>query len=109
MADDRRQFYTSDNVRLELLPKPTFEKRRVEVEFYLEHFDTSVASEPFSAELGEAALSLAKRYGLSAGDSLNLAAAVRQGVEEFITSELPGRPLFRVAELSVISLRAIRF
>jgi predicted nucleic acid-binding protein len=108
MADDRRRFFTSDNVKLELLPKPTFEKRRVEVQFYQEHFDSTVTSEPFSAELGEAALALAKRYGLSAGDALNLAAAVRQGVEEFITSELPGKPLFRVAELSVVSLSAIR-
>lgn len=104
MAEEGRQFVTADNVRLELLPKPTFEKRRAEVEFYSEHFDSAVAIEPFSAELGQEALALAKRYGLAAGDALNLAAALRQGADEFITSELPGKPMFRVAGIRVVSL-----
>ena len=105
MADDRREFFTCDNVKLELLPKPIFEKRRVELEFYHEHFRSAVASEPFSAELGADAATLASKYGLSAGDALNIAAAVRQGVTEFVTSELPGKPIFRVAETRVVSLR----
>ncbi len=108
MADDRRQFFTSDNVKLELLPKPTFERRRVELEFYQTHFDSTVHSEPFSAELGAAALALARKYGLAAGDALNLAAAIRQGVEEFVTSELPGKPLFRVTEVTVTSIYSAR-
>src|SRR5438128_1859578 len=33
MADEQREFYTSDNVKLELLPKPAHEKRRMELEF----------------------------------------------------------------------------
>ena len=45
---------------------------------------------PACAELGQEAFALAKRYGLAAGDALNLAAAIRQGADEFITSELPG-------------------
>jgi len=106
MSDDQREFITSDNVKLELLPKAFFEKRRVEVEFYTEHFDSVGASEPFSRELGEAALSLGKRYGLSAGDALNIAAAIRQGAAEFVTSELPGKPIFRVAGIKVISIAA---
>ncbi len=104
MADDHRESFACDNVKLELLPKPTFEKRRVEIEFYNEHFKSTAGSEPFSQELGAAALALAKRYGLSAGDALNLAAAIRQGAEEFITSELPGKPVFRVAGIRVVSL-----
>ena len=106
IADDRREFITSDNVKLELLPKPTFEKRRVELEFYKEHFDSTVANEPFNRELGDSALALARRYGLSAGDALNIAAAIRQGVDEFVTSELPGKPIFRVAGIKVVSIYA---
>jgi hypothetical protein len=30
-----------------------------------------------------------------------------QGVKEFITSELPGKPLFRVKELTVTSLQSL--
>jgi predicted nucleic acid-binding protein len=108
MADDQREFFTCDNVKLELLPKPTFEKRRVEVEFYNEHFESAAATEPLSQELGHAALALAKKYGLSAGDALNLASAIRQGAEEFITSELPEKPIFRVTGIRVISLRSLQ-
>ena len=44
--------------------------------------------------------------GLAAGDALNLASAIRQGADEFITSELPGKPMFRVPGIKVISLQA---
>ena len=91
-----------------MLPKPVHEKRRIELEFYDEHFDSTIACEPFSPELGSAAFSLAKKYGLAAGDALNLAAAIRQGVEQFITSEVPGKPMFRVGEISVLSIHTLR-
>lgn len=109
MADEEREFLTAETVRLQLLPKPTFEKRRVEVEFYNEHFNSAAGIEPFSQPLGDAAFNLARKYGLSAGDALNLAAAIRQKAEEFITTESPGKPIFRVRELRVISLLASSF
>ena len=104
ITDEQRKFLSCENVRLELLPKPTFERRHTEVMFYTEFFDSVEAIEPFSRELGEAALALAKKYGLAAGDALNLASAIRQGAGEFITSELPGKPMFRVAGIKVKSL-----
>jgi len=106
VADESRDFLTSDAVKLELLPKPTFEKRRAELEYYNDHFKQA-ASEAFSAELGDAALTLAKKYGLAAMDALHLASAIRQGADEFITGELPGKPMFRVKELKVISLHSL--
>ena len=106
VADESRDFLTSDAVKLELLPKPTFEKRRAVLEYYNDHFKQA-ASEAFSAELGDAALTLAKKYGLAAMDALHLASAIRQGADEFITGELPGKPMFRVKELKVISLHSL--
>ena len=106
LTDSSRDFVTCENVRLELLPKPSFEKRHSEVEFYNEHFSAASASEPFSETLGKAALALAKKHGLAAGDALNLASAIRQGAGEFITTELPGKPMFRVGAIKVVSLRA---
>lgn len=106
MQDETREFVTCENVLLEVLPKPVFEKRRAEVDFYNNHFSEASAAEPFSAELGKSALSLAKKHGLAAGDALNLASAIRQGADEFITSELPGKPMFRVPGIKVISLHA---
>jgi predicted nucleic acid-binding protein len=107
MEDPGREFYTSYLVRLELLPKAIFRRQEAEVEFYRAHLDRVKAEEPLTAELGQEAFDLAKRYGLAAVDALHVAAAIRQGVEEFITSELPGKPLFRVKELTVTSLSSL--
>jgi predicted nucleic acid-binding protein len=104
MDDDGREFFTSQMVRLELLPKPVFEKRKHEVEFYNAHFADCQSSERLSEELGAEAEKLANRYGLAGPDALQIAAAIRQRVEEFYTSEKPGKPMFRVRELKVISL-----
>lgn len=106
MADENRQFLTSDAVKLELLPKPTFERHQTEIQFYNEHFKTAAPSEPFSAALWEEAFALAKKHGLAAMDSLHLASAIRQGAKEFITTELPGKPIFRVHGIKVLSLQA---
>jgi hypothetical protein len=107
MADEVREFLTCDNVKLETLPKPSFEKRQTEVQFYNDHFELAAVSEPFSEVLGDAAWTLAKKHGLAAGDAINLASAIRQGADEFITSELPGKPMFRVKEVKVISLHSL--
>ena len=107
MSDDAREFVTSQLVRLELRPKARFERRLIEVRFYESHFAEAVACEPLSEVLGNAAESLAARYGLSGADAVQVAAAIRQGAREFYTSERPGNPFFRVKELRVISLHAL--
>lgn len=104
LSDDARVFYSSQMVRLELLPKPRFEKRQKELDFYEAHFDEVKAFEPLSAVLGNEAEAIAARYGLAGPDALQIAAAIRQGVTEFVTSEKPGKPMFRVKELRVVSL-----
>ena len=104
IEDEAREFVSSDAVRLELLPKATFEKRRLELEFYREHFNATVAIERFSEELGNAAMALATKYGLAAMDAVHLASAIRQEASEFITSELPGKPMFRVQGIKITSL-----
>ena len=107
MADDARVFVTSQMVRLELLPKPRFEKRLREVQFYGHHFAEAAGCEPLSEELGREAERVGACYGLSGADALQVAAAIRQGAQEFYTTEKPGRPLFRVKELRVVSLHAL--
>jgi predicted nucleic acid-binding protein len=104
MEDPRRQFYTSQLVKLELLPKPAFFKQEAEIEFYQTHFRAAKGEEPLSRELGQKAAELARQHGLAAVDALHLAAAIRQGVDEFITAEKPGKPMFRVRSIAVKSL-----
>jgi len=103
MEDEQRQFVTSQMVKLELLPKPAFFRNDAETEFYQSHFDQATAAAPLN---GDAALDLAKRYGLAAADALNLQAAIDLEAAEFVTSELPGKPLFRVQEIRVTTLHA---
>lgn len=107
LSDDARDFYSSQMVRLELLPKPRFEKRHQELAFYQAHFDEVKAFEPLSPELGNEAEALAARYGMAGTDALQIAAAIRMEVAEFVTSEKPGKPMFRVKELRIVSLFTI--
>jgi predicted nucleic acid-binding protein len=102
--DDTREFFTSQMVRLELLPKARFEKRTRELAFYETHFVDCIGSESLSQELGVEAERLAARHGLAGPDALQVAAAIRLGAEEFYTSEKSGKPLFRVKEIRVVSL-----
>lgn len=104
LSDHTRQFFTSQMVRLEILPKARFGRQSHETNFYTAHLTEAAASEPLSEKLGQEAEELAARYGLSGPDALQLAAAIRQDVEEFYTTEKPGKPMFRVKELKIISL-----
>jgi predicted nucleic acid-binding protein len=107
LSDDSRRFVTSQLARLELLPKPRFEKRLREVAFYESFFAGATIVEPLSVELGREAEALAARYGLAGPDALQIAAALRHGVNEFYTTEKPAKPMFRVKELKVISLYSL--
>jgi hypothetical protein len=79
LADESSDFISCENVRLELLSKAAYEKRRIEIAFYNEHFLVAKAIEPFSAELVRPRSPWQKNTGLAAGDALNLASAIRQG------------------------------
>jgi predicted nucleic acid-binding protein len=107
LEDPERQFVTSQLNRLELLSKPVFEKRQVEVAFYQAHFEEAAASQPLDEELGNEALALGQKYGLAAVDALHIAAALRLGAKELYTSEKPGKPMFRVRELRIVSLHSL--
>ena len=107
IEDTSRQLLTSELVRLELLPKPVYFMRHDEVAFYEKIFSRSQC-DSMDAALYGSAFELARRYGLSAADAFNLAAAVRLAADEFVTTELPGKPMFRVKEVCVVTLRAAR-
>ena len=107
LTDDTRQFFTSQMVMLEVLPKARFARQSKEEQFYTSHFSEAEAIEPLSTELGREAEKLATRYGLSGPDALQIAAALRHGVREFYITEKSTKPMFRVKELKVISLHSL--
>jgi hypothetical protein len=108
MEDGSREFCTAQLVKLELLPKPAFFKQKLETEFYGTYFAQVKHEEPLSEALGNEALALASAHGIAAADALNLCAALRLGAEEFITSEKPGKPMFSVPKIRVISLHSLK-
>jgi predicted nucleic acid-binding protein len=103
IEDTSRRLLTSELVRLELLPKAIFFKRRDEVAFY-ERIFSRAQCDPMDTALYSSAFELAGRYGLSAADAFNLASAVRLEADEFVTTELPGKAMFRVKEVRVVTL-----
>jgi predicted nucleic acid-binding protein len=47
---------------------------------------------------------LACRYGLSAVDALNVAAAISLKADEFVTTEKPSKPMYRVPNLRFVTI-----
>jgi predicted nucleic acid-binding protein len=98
------QTVISDYVRLEALPKPTFQQRYIEVESLKELFALAEKISLDQRTIVAHALGLAARYDLTPIDALHVAAALAGNVDEFITLEKPGKPFFRVRELAMRSI-----
>jgi len=86
---------------LELLPQPTFHRRKAELEFLREFFDRVVDWCEASEDLMGAALAEAGAVPLAAVDAIHVAAAKRLKADEFITAERPGKPLHKARGLLV--------
>lgn len=105
LSDINREFVTSEFVRLEVLPKPTFQRRLVEVAFFNAFFATVSQSAAINRGLVRLAMRRAEEFGLSAVDALHIAAAETTGAAEFMTAERSTSPLSRVSSIHVLSIR----
>lgn len=103
LADPERRFIASSYLYLEVAPKATFHKRRVEAAFYDRFFlDAQWARD--LERIDEIARSEAEKYGLGAMDALHLAAAHAGGAAELITTEKPSKPIHRSHLVEVVYL-----
>ena len=104
LDDPDRAFVASDAVRLEVQPKPRYEKRQTEIDFYdavlnqAEHLK-------WSTDTLYRAHNLAEKHGIAAMDAIHVATALDAGVDEFITAEKSTKPMFRVTEIHMQSIR----
>ena len=105
--DPDRVFVTSEFVRLEIFPKAIYYKRRSEVAFYEDFFADAEHIVPLSEPLGHLAYTEACQAGLSGFDALHIAAAKSSGAEEFITTERPTKPLFRVTGIVITQVQGV--
>lgn len=101
LEDPEREFVAATFLKLELLPQPTFHKRRAELEFLHAFFERVTEWREADEALVEAALTEARMVPLTAVDAIHVAAAKALGCEEFITAEKPGKPLHKVRGLAV--------
>ncbi len=101
LDDTERAFASSIFARLETIPKPKFFKREVEFQFHEEFFQRVSRWATVDLDLTDSALEVAFSAGLSALDSLNLAAAHQTGCEEFVTTEKPSKAIHRTTLLAI--------
>lgn len=101
LEDPEREFVAASFLKLELLPQPTFHKRKAELAFLEDFFARVVDWCEASEDLVAAALEEAGAVPLSAVDAIHVAAAKRLKADEFITAERPGKPLHKARGLKV--------
>lgn len=103
LYDPLREYVTSDCVRLELLPKSSYNQRTEETEFYNKFFASSLRV-PLSESIIELAITEGCKTGTAGMDALHIACAISSGAEEFITTEKPTKPMHRTDLIRVICI-----
>jgi predicted nucleic acid-binding protein len=100
IGDPGRSFIASKFLRLEVLPKALYYQKPAEAALYERYF-ANAQLVPVSEALIDQAHAEAYTFGLAALDALHVTFAKAGGAEEFITTERPTSPLFRVTGIIV--------
>ena len=107
LEDPQREFVAATFLKLELLPQPTFHKRKAELEFLAAYFERIIEWREADEFLVAAALKEAAAVPLAAVDAIHVAAAKALRSDELITAERPGKPLHKTRGLKVSFLPAV--
>jgi hypothetical protein len=84
--------------------KKVYNRQIKETEFYKTFFNTVTYWAPDLNTIIRDAHQIGCQYGLAAMNALHLAAALLIGADEFITTEKPTKPMFRVSGINIISI-----
>ena len=103
LKDPNRIFLSSPYVHFEVCPKALFHKQRAEYAFYQRYFEQAVMARSLKALL-TLAVEEAARSGVGPMDALHLAAAHLLKADEFVTTERPGKSLYRSALIKIVYL-----
>ena len=101
--DPDREFVASDFLKLELLPKPTCNKQEESIAFYNEYLSVVSKMLKTTPETTARAFDLACKHGLGAVDAIHFQTAIEADATEFITTEKPTKPYFKINHPSVIA------
>jgi predicted nucleic acid-binding protein len=108
LKDERREFVANDFLRLEVLPKPTRNKRQASIDFCEKYFRNCAHYVETNRALLEAAYVEACRLGLSATDAIHIASAHIAQAQELITLEKPTKPMYKSKLVKVVYLHDIQ-
>jgi predicted nucleic acid-binding protein len=108
LDDPDRSFASSLFVKLETLPKATFNRQDAECAFYEAFFEGVSKWADIGESIVRAAFGEACNAGLSAMDSLHVAAAHQVGADELITEEKSTKRLLRSTLVAVVTIRPDR-
>lgn len=103
LEDSERVLIVSDALWLETMPKAIYMAQAAEYAFYQAVFDRAEC-QAWSPDIVSSAKRLAQLYGLAAMDAVHIAVALAAGAHEFLSGEKPGKPMFRVTEIAIVSL-----
>lgn len=110
LEDPRRLLIASDALWLEVMPKTVYFSRDEEG-LSSQKIDQEIFARAkhvaWSAQIVDSAKHLARSYGLNAMDAVHIAVALAGGADSFISGEKPTKPMFRVPEIPVESLRSL--
>ncbi len=103
ITDPEREIVVSRLLALELFPAAIEGKRGDEVAALKSFFNMAGYHVPVDDSLLEDAINEAsKNYTLGALDAAHIAAAKAAGCDEFITTEKPTKPMFKVRGIKVV-------
>src|SRR3974390_2026568 len=100
LNEPHRLFLSSPLVRLEVSPKALYNHRQKEYRFYQTYFRRAVFCDDLKSILNQARRESA-RPGINAMDSLHIAAAYLLKADEFVTTEKPGKSIYRTSLVNV--------
>jgi hypothetical protein len=101
---DTREFISSEYVRFETVPKPTYFGNTVEVRFYEAFFSTVAQWFSFDVAHLKEAFDEACRSGVSGVDAIHVVVAALAGCHELVTSEKPTSSIHRTTKIRVVSI-----
>lgn len=100
LRDSNRVFLTTPFLALEVVPKAAFNRQELELSFY-ERYMASATTYRGLNRIEKVARAEAGRCGLAAMDALHVAAAFLLKADELITTEKPGKPMYRTTLVKV--------
>ena len=104
LDDPDRQYLVSEALRLEILPKPLYHHQSEEAGFYEAVFEAAQKVGWEAPALRNAHI-IAEKHGIAAMDAIHVAHAIEAEADELVTAEKPTKPMFRVEEIVVVSIR----